>query len=51
MFYGLGKKEMSLEEIGQEIGLSRERTRQIKENALRRLQKSSRNKLLKSYLG
>jgi RNA polymerase primary sigma factor len=51
MFYGLGKKEMSLEEIGQEIGLSRERTRQIKENALRRLQKSSRNKLLKAYLG
>ena len=51
MFYGLGKKEMSLEEIGQEIGLSRERTRQIKENALRRLQKSSRNKLLKTYLG
>lgn len=51
MFYGLGKKEMSLEEIGQEIGLSRERTRQIKENALRRLQKSTRNKLLKSYLG
>ncbi len=51
LFYGIGKKEMSLEEIGQEIGLSRERTRQIKENALRRLQKSSRNKLLKSYLG
>jgi len=51
MFYGLGKKEMSLEEIGQEIGLSRERTRQIKENALRRLQKSSRNRLLKAYLG
>jgi RNA polymerase primary sigma factor len=51
LFYGIGKKEMTLEEIGEEIGLSRERTRQIKENALRRLQKNSRNKLLKSYLG
>jgi RNA polymerase primary sigma factor len=50
-FFGIGKKEMSLEEIGAEIGLSRERTRQIKETALRRLQKSSRNKLLKMYLG
>lgn len=50
-FFGLGKKEMSLEEIGVEIGLSRERTRQIKETALRRLQKTSRNKLLKMYLG
>ena len=50
-FYGLGTKEMTLEEIGEEIGLSRERTRQIKENALRRLQKESRKKLLKSYLG
>jgi len=50
-FYGLGTKEMTLEEIGAEIGLSRERTRQIKENALRRLQKESRKKLLKAYLG
>jgi RNA polymerase primary sigma factor len=50
-FFGIGKKEMSLEEIGAEIGLSRERTRQIKETALRRLQKTSRNKLLKMYLG
>jgi len=50
-FFGLGCPEKTLEEIGEEIGLSRERTRQIKENALRRLQKESRKKLLKSYLG
>ncbi len=50
-YFGLGRKEMSLEEIGHEIGLSRERTRQIKEKALRRLQRTSKNKLLKTYLG
>ncbi len=51
LFYGIGRKEMSLEEIGQQIGLSRERTRQIKEKAIRRLQRTPKNKLLKSYLG
>ena len=51
LFYGIGRKEMSLEEIGEQIGLSRERTRQIKEKAIRRLQRTPKNKLLKSYLG
>ncbi len=50
-FYGIGKKQKSLEEIGKEIGISRERTRQIKEKAIKRLRHSSRNKLLKAYLG
>ena len=43
--------QMTLEEIGEEFGLTRERVRQIKEKAIRRLRHSSRSKLLKSYLG
>jgi RNA polymerase primary sigma factor len=50
-FFGIGTPEMSLEEIGNQFGLSRERTRQIKEKAIRRLRQSSKNKLLKPYLG
>ena len=42
---------MTLEEIGDEFGLTRERVRQIKEKAIRRLRQSSKSKLLKSYLG
>jgi RNA polymerase primary sigma factor len=42
---------MTLEEIGDEFGLTRERVRQIKEKAIRRLRSNSRNKLLKSFLG
>lgn len=42
---------MTLEEIGDKYGLSRERVRQIKEKALRRLRKNTKNKMLKSYLG
>ena len=37
--------------LGEKYGISRERVRQIKEKAIRRLRHTSRNKLLKSYLG
>ncbi len=50
-FFGIGCSEMTLEEIGEKFGLTRERGRQIKEKAIRRLRHSSRSKLLKSYLG
>ena len=50
-FFGSGCSEMTLEEIGEKFGLTRERVRQIKEKAIRRLRHSSRSKLLKSYLG
>ncbi len=52
MFYGLdGRPPMSLEEIGDRFDLTRERVRQIKEKAIRRLKHTSRSKILKSYLG
>ena len=51
MFFGIGRHEMTLEEIGDEFGLTRERVRQIKEKAIRRLKQSNKNNLLKSYLG
>lgn len=51
MFFGIGYVEMTLEEIGDKFGLTRERVRQIKEKAIRRLRQNSKNKLLKSYLG
>ncbi len=50
-FFGIGSAEMTLEEIGDEFGLTRERVRQIKEKAIRRLRNGTRSKLLKSYLG
>ncbi len=50
-FFGIGCSEMTLEEIGEKFGLTRERVRQIKEKAIRRLRHSSRSKLLKTYLG
>jgi RNA polymerase primary sigma factor len=50
-FYGIGKKQMSLEEIGESIGISRERTRQIKEKAIKHLRQRTKNRLLKAYLG
>lgn len=51
LFFGIGCQEMTLEEIGEKFGLTRERVRQIKEKAIRRLRYSSRSKLLKAYLG
>ncbi|MFV0522213.1 MAG: RNA polymerase sigma factor RpoD/SigA [Mangrovibacterium sp.] len=51
MFFGIGCQEMTLEEIGEHFGLTRERVRQIKEKAIRRLRHTSKSKLLKSYLG
>ncbi len=50
-FFGLGVPEMTLEEIGDEFGLTRERVRQIKEKAIRKLKPHSKSKLLKSFLG
>ena len=50
-FFGIGCQEMTLEEIGERFGLTRERVRQIKEKAIRKLKNSQRSKLLKSYLG
>ena len=52
MFYGIGlNHEFTLEEIGDKFDLTRERVRQIKEKAIKRLKHSSRSKLLKTYLG
>ena len=50
-FYGIGQPEMTLEEIGDKFGLTRERVRQIKEKAIRRLRGNTKNKILKAYLG
>ena len=51
-FFGIdGSPEMTLDEIGEKYNLTRERVRQIKEKALRRLRHNTKNKLLKSYLG
>jgi RNA polymerase primary sigma factor len=51
-YYGLnGHKSLTLEEIGELYGLTRERVRQIKERAIRRLRKSVNSNALKSYLG
>ena len=50
-FFGINQPEMTLEEIGDKFGLTRERVRQIKEKGIRRLRHNTKNKLLKSYLG
>jgi RNA polymerase primary sigma factor len=52
MCFGIGMShEMTLEEIALKFDLTRERVRQIKEKALRMLRQSSRNKILKQYVG
>ncbi|MGN0069196.1 MAG: RNA polymerase sigma factor RpoD/SigA [Prevotella sp.] len=50
-FFGINQNEMTLEEIGTKYGLTRERVRQIKEKAIRKLRHNTKNKMLKSYLG
>jgi RNA polymerase primary sigma factor len=52
LYFGLsGQHPMTLEEIGEKFDLTRERVRQIKEKAIRRLKHTSRSKILKTYLG
>ena len=52
LYFGLGNHHpMTLEEIGETFDLTRERVRQIKEKAIRRLKHTSRSKILKTYLG
>ena len=50
-FFGINQQEMTLEEIADKYSLTRERVRQIKEKAIRRLRNNTKNKMLKSYLG
>ena len=50
-FYGLGRPEETLEQIGDEMGLSRERVRQIKEKGLRKIRHSKSSGMLQKYLG
>ncbi len=50
-FFGIGMPEMTLEEIGDKYDLTRERVRQIKEKAIRRLRHNTKSKMLKTYLG
>ena len=50
-FFGIGCREKTLEEISEELNLTRERVRQIKEKAIRRLRHTSRCKNLRAYLG
>ena len=49
--YGINCPELTLEEIGEKFGLTRERVRQIKEKAIRKLRMCTKNKVLKTYLG
>jgi len=52
LYFGLGDEHpMTLEEIGETFDLTRERVRQIKEKAIRRLKHTSRSRILKTYLG
>ncbi len=49
--FGIGCSEMGLEEIGEQLGLSRERVRQIKERSIAKLRESSSSRILMKYLG
>ncbi len=51
LYFGLDGNQLTLEEIGEKFNLTRERVRQIKEKAIRRLRHASRSKSLRSYLG
>jgi RNA polymerase primary sigma factor len=52
LYFGLGREHsLTLEEIGEKFKLTRERVRQIKEKAIRRLRHASRSKQLRAYLG
>ena len=51
MSFGIGEREMTLDEIGDKLGLTRERVRQIKEKAIKHLRESGMSKQLKAYLG
>jgi RNA polymerase primary sigma factor len=51
-FFGLGGRQpLTLEEIGTNLGLTRERVRQIKEKSIRRLRATTKSRILKAYLG
>ncbi len=51
MSFGIGEREMTLDEIGDKLGLTRERVRQIKEKAIKQLRDSGMSRQLKTYLG
>ena len=51
MSFGIGEREMTLDEIGDKLGLTRERVRQIKEKAIKQLRDSGMSRQLKAYLG
>ena len=51
LYFGLDGNLLTLEEIGEKFGLTRERVRQIKEKAIRRLRHTTKSKVLKSFLG
>lgn len=50
-YFGINQREMSLEEIGEQTGLTRERVRQLKEKAIKRLRCNAIGDSLKGYLG
>jgi len=50
-FFGIDQQEMTLDEIGEKFGLTRERVRQLKEKALRKLRATNKHSVLKAYLG